>query len=156
MTFDGEVEINEISFAGSSVKVNFEAGELKSDISKKPAISGYTEIVKVNLKDSGLNVDELFDKYEAVSVKYTVTGDQNNMQTKLVGEVNCETPIDDKDWNKKVAAIQYGQGSEISATLPISGLAKNEVAPSIVIATNGLTNFEGDITITEIKMIGNK
>ena len=162
------IQVNhETEFVGSikitSAKVMRDGKEVEgavTEISDKYTFEGvnnYPKIAEIALKD-------YYDasKYDKVSVKYTVAGDEKlGSQVKVVGSIDCKTPISNQTWDKMVAAISYSGDNETEVTkeLSFAGLADADNSPSVVIAMNRddkAAKFNGTVTIKEIKLIAKK
>lgn len=152
-SFVGDIEIKSAKVMRNAAVVDGAVGDISSKYTFE-GVNNYPEIARVSLKG-------VYDasKYDKISVKFAVAGDDKlASQVKVVGSIDCKTPISNQSWDKKVAAISYtaDHEAEVTKELSFAGLADDDTEPSIVIAMNrdgNAAKFNGTVTIKEIKLI---
>ncbi len=152
-SFVGDIEIKSAKVMRNAAVVDGAVGDISSKYTFE-GVNNYPEIARVSLKG-------VYDasKYDKISVKFAVAGDDKlASQVKVVGSIDCKTPISNQSWDKKVAAISYtaDHEAEVTKELSFAGLANDDTEPSIVIAMNrdgNAAKFNGTVTIKEIKLI---
>ncbi len=152
-SFVGDIEIKSAKVMRNAAVVEGAVGDISSKYTFE-GVNNYPEIARVSLKG-------VYDasKYDKISVKFAVAGDDKlASQVKVVGSIDCKTPISNQSWDKKVAAISYtaDHEAEVTKELSFGGLADDDTEPSIVIAMNrdgNAAKFNGTVTIKEIKLI---